>query len=98
MQDTPEFKELRRRIRNFAFPLTAAFFLWYMLYVLLSTFAVDFMAQRIGGSNITVGLVMGLLQFVTTFFITFLYVRHMNKRVDPIADKIRHEMEGDDAN
>ncbi|MFD6073744.1 DUF485 domain-containing protein, partial [Amycolatopsis lurida] len=44
--------------------------------------------------NITVGLVFGLLQFVSTFVITGLYVRYANRKLDPLADKIRHEVEG----
>jgi uncharacterized membrane protein (DUF485 family) len=45
--------------------------------------------------NITVGLVFGLLQFDSTFVITGLYVRFANRVVDPAADRIRHEIEGD---
>ena len=30
-------------------------------------------------------LVFGLLQFATTFLITWLYSRHMNAKVDPLA-------------
>ena len=44
--------------------------------------------------NITVGLLFGLLQFVSTFVITGLYVRFANRGVDPAAEKIRHEIEG----
>jgi uncharacterized membrane protein (DUF485 family) len=44
--------------------------------------------------NITVGLIFGLLQFVSTFVITGLYVRYANRRLDPISDKIRGDIEG----
>jgi len=30
---------------------------------------------------------------VSTFLITWLYIRHMNKDVDPIATKLRTELE-----
>ena len=40
-QESPEFIELKRRFRRFAFPMTVAFFSWYLLYVLLSTYAPD---------------------------------------------------------
>ena len=39
------------------------------------------------------GIIFGLLQFVSTFLITWLYIRHMNKDVDPIATKLRTELE-----
>lgn len=92
-QNSPEFTELRRRFRNFAFPLTVVFMVWYLLYVLLTTYAPDFMSGEVFG-NVNVGLLFGLLQFVSTFVITSLYVRHMNKNADPISDKIRDDLEG----
>lgn len=92
---SPEFQELRRRFRNFAFPMTAAFIIWYLSYVLLSMLAVDFMATPVLG-NINLGLLLGLGQFVTTFVITWLYIRHATGKLDPIADEIRHQMEEGD--
>jgi uncharacterized membrane protein (DUF485 family) len=91
-QDSPEFTELKRRFRRFAFPMTVAFFSWYLLYVLLSTYASDFMATRVFG-NVNVGILMGLAQFVTTFAITHLYVAHANRQTDPIADEMRGRLE-----
>jgi len=41
-----------------------------------------------------VGLILGLLQFVSTFAITGWYVHYSNKRLDPIAKEIRDEIEG----
>jgi uncharacterized membrane protein (DUF485 family) len=35
-----------------------------------------------------------LLQFVSTLVITWLYVRYANRRLDPIAEKIREDLEG----
>ena len=94
-QNSPEFAELRRRLRRFAFPMTVAFLAWYLLYVLLSTYAPDFMGKPLFG-NVSVGIVFGLLQFVSTFAITHLYVAHANKRTDPIADEMRERLEHHD--
>jgi uncharacterized membrane protein (DUF485 family) len=93
VQATPEFAELRRKLRRFVFPMSVAFFVWYLLYVLLASFAPSFMAIPVVG-NINVGLVIGLLQFVTTFVITTVYVRYANRHLDPAAEKIRHQIEG----
>lgn len=90
---TEEFADLRRRFRGFAFPMTAFFLLWYFGYVLLSTYAEKFMSTRIGGSAITIGLVLGVLQFVTTFGLTWLYIRHANKNLDPIATRLKARLE-----
>jgi uncharacterized membrane protein (DUF485 family) len=91
-QASPEFVELKRRFRRFAFPMTVAFLTWYLLYVVLSTYAHDFMSSEVFG-NVNVGLVFGLLQFVSTFVITHLYVAHANKNTDPIADEMRDRLE-----
>ena len=95
IQQSAEFTQLRRRLRGFVFPMTVAFLAWYLLYVLLSDYAQDFMSTKVFG-NINIGLIVGLLQFVSTVVITSLYVRHANKSLDPVADKIRADIEGDD--
>ena len=87
LQSTPEFQELRRTFRRFVFPMTAFFLSWYFLYVLLSIFAPGFMGTRAFG-NITIGLILGLGQLVTTFAITIIYARWANRRFDPLADRL----------
>jgi uncharacterized membrane protein (DUF485 family) len=91
-QNSPEFLDLKKRFRAFAFPMTFAFFAWYLLYVLLSTYATDFMSTKVLG-NVNLGILLGLAQFVSTFVITHLYVAHANKRTDPIADEMRERLE-----
>jgi uncharacterized membrane protein (DUF485 family) len=93
VQNSEEFAKLRKALRSFVFPMTAAFFLWYALYVLLSAYARGFMAVKLIG-NINVALVLGLLQFVSTFVIAWLYSRYAEKNLDPLADKIRAELDG----
>ncbi len=92
VQRSPDFVQLRQSYRGFAFPMTVAFLAWYALYVLLSVFAPDFMATDVFG-NVNVGILLGLGQFVSTALITWLYVRHANRALDPLAEKLRHEME-----
>lgn len=94
-QASPEFQDLRNRLRRFVFPMTAFFLIWYGIYVLLGAFAHDFMATRVFG-NVNVGLLIGLGQFVSTFVITGLYVRFANRVLDPRATAIRTELEGTD--
>ncbi|WP_327091391.1 DUF485 domain-containing protein [Nonomuraea sp. NBC_01738] len=94
VQQSSEFQELKRRFRSWVFPMTAAFLAWYLLYVVLSGWARDFMAIKVFG-NINVGLILGLLQFVSTFLIAWAYARHAGRKLDPLADKLRHEVEGE---
>ena len=86
----PEFAELRSRYRRFVIPATAAFLAWYFLYVLMSMFAHDFMSQKIVG-NINVALVWGLLQFLTTFILAFVYSRYSNAKLDPLARQLTED-------
>ena len=83
-----DFATLRKRHRSFAIPATLAFMAWYLLYVLLSNYADGFMSTRLIG-NINVALVLGLLQFVTTFLIAYLYSRYSNKNLDPLAARLQ---------
>ncbi|MEH3156830.1 MAG: DUF485 domain-containing protein [Gordonia paraffinivorans] len=93
VQASPEFAELKSRLRRFVFPMAVAFLTWYLAYVLLGAYAHDFMATQVVGS-VNIGLLLGLAQFVTTFLITGLYVRYANREIDPRAAAIREQMEG----
>jgi uncharacterized membrane protein (DUF485 family) len=93
-EETPKFKELRKRQRGFVIPVLLVAMAWYFLYVALAVFASNWMATPVPGLGvINIGLVFGLLQFVSTFAITMWYVSFANKRLDPLATELRHELE-----
>jgi len=92
IQASSEFAELRSKLRRFIFPMSAAFLIWYLLYVLLASYAPGFMSIKVLG-NINVGLIFGLLQFVSTFVIAYVYSRYSTKNLDPLANKLRDEFE-----
>ena len=89
---TADFRALRHAYRGFAIPWTIAFLSWYLLYVVMSNWANDFMSIEIVG-NINVALVFGVLQFASTFAIARFYATHANKELDPLADKLREQYE-----
>lgn len=88
LRASEDFTELRRRYRGFVFPVTVAFLTWYLLYVVLSNWAPDFMGTHVVG-NINWGLILGLLQFATTFGIAWAYAKYAAKNFDPLADRVR---------
>jgi uncharacterized membrane protein (DUF485 family) len=88
LQGSAEFRALRSRLRRFVFPMTAVFILWYMAYVLFAAYAHTFMSKKVFG-EINVGLIFGLLQFVSTILITVLYVRYARNKIDPAVDEVR---------
>lgn len=93
MESDPRFVELRRRFRSFAFPWTVAFLAWYLLYVLLSAFGRGFMDAKVVG-HINVAFCFGILQFVSTFGIAYLYSRYANAKLDPLSTELFEELGG----
>jgi uncharacterized membrane protein (DUF485 family) len=92
VQQSEDFVRLRKALRGFVFPMTVVFFLWYLLYVVMSAYARDFMDTKVFG-NINVALLFGLLQFVTTFVIAWLYERFSRRRLDPLAAQLKARVE-----
>ncbi|GAB3683680.1 DUF485 domain-containing protein [Actinocorallia lasiicapitis] len=90
IQESPDFQTLRHKFRSFVFPLTAAFLLWYLLYVVMSAWARGFMGHQLFG-KINVALVFGLLQFASTFAIASWYARFSSRTLDPLAAKVRKD-------
>ena len=62
-------------------------------FVFASIFATEWMGTPVPVFG-NIGIVFGLLQFVTTFAITWLYLRQARTRLDPIAQQIREQLEG----
>ncbi|WP_345473376.1 DUF485 domain-containing protein [Glutamicibacter ectropisis] len=87
-----EFQELRKTHRSFVFPMAIFFLVWYFAYVLLADYFHDFMSIKVFG-NVNLGILLGLLQFVSTFAITAAYVSFSNKKLDPKATRIRERLE-----
>ncbi|MFP3963286.1 DUF485 domain-containing protein [Actinomadura fulvescens] len=88
LSESPEFRRLRLAFRRFVFPMTAAFLVWYLLYVVLSAYARDFMSTKVVG-EINIALVFGLLQFLSTFLIAWAYERYASGKLEPLADAVR---------
>jgi uncharacterized membrane protein (DUF485 family) len=88
----PDFAALRSSYRRFAFPATIVFMAWYITYVICNNWARDFMNTPVVG-HVNVAVVFGLLQFLSTFVIAYLYSRHANRSLDPLATKLRERFE-----
>lgn len=88
IREHPDFVRVRRRVTRFVLPASIVFFTWYMTYVLLAAYAPGLMARPVSGS-VTVGLLLGLSQFVTTVVIMLWYARFTRKKVDPAVERLR---------
>jgi uncharacterized membrane protein (DUF485 family) len=60
--------------------------------VVLAMYVPQLFAVQVVG-NVNLGVVLGLLQFVTTFAITGAYVSFANRKLDPKATAIRERLE-----
>lgn len=91
-QNSEEFKAHRKRFRSFTFPFAMGFLVWYFTFILLTTFARDFVSTPVFG-NINVAFVLALLQFVTTFGIMWLYDVYATRKLDGPAEKLKATVE-----
>ncbi|GGV61711.1 hypothetical protein GCM10010277_66790 [Streptomyces longisporoflavus] len=88
VQRSAAFQEVRARYRRFVIPGVAAFFTWYVAYVVTATTAPGLMARPVAGS-VNVAMLAGLGQFLTTFLLTWAYARHARLRRDRAALDLR---------
>jgi uncharacterized membrane protein (DUF485 family) len=88
-----DFWTLRRRFGSFVVPACVLFIVWYFLFVIIAVFAPGFMRISVFG-DINVGLCFGALQFVSTFAIALGYRRWAQRRLDPLAERMRGRLEG----
>jgi uncharacterized membrane protein (DUF485 family) len=93
MRSSPEFRALRTRWLRYVFTMSGLFLAWFLVYVLLADFAPGVVNTHLGGTNLTVGLLLGLLQFVSTFAIAVAYARYAEKNLDPTAAELRARVE-----
>ncbi|MPY59130.1 DUF485 domain-containing protein [Streptomyces spongiae] len=88
MYHDPEFPALRRAYRSFGAVSVLLSVGGFLSYVLLSSFAPALMNLELFG-RLTLGLTLGLVQFVVMGLAAWRYVRHMRERVDPIVLRLR---------
>ncbi|CAL9604999.1 hypothetical protein SUDANB176_05510 [Streptomyces sp. enrichment culture] len=88
VQRSEAFQEVRSRYRRFVVPAVVLFFAWYVAYVVTATTAPEWMARPVAGA-VNVGMLAGLGQFLTTFLLTWAYVRHARLRRDRAALELR---------
>ncbi|TWF97582.1 DUF485 domain-containing protein [Kitasatospora viridis] len=88
VQQSQAFQEIRGAYRRFVFPATAVFLGWYLFYVTAQAAAPDLMRTQLAGP-FSVAWLLGLLQFVSTFVITWLYSRNAHTKRDRAALGLR---------
>jgi uncharacterized membrane protein (DUF485 family) len=87
------FHRLHKRFTASSLVVVVIFLGCYGSYVAMSAFARNVMERRLAG-NINVGLVLGLLQFASTVLIAWVRGRYSKTALDPLAERLRTEIEG----
>ncbi|MER7581316.1 DUF485 domain-containing protein [Kitasatospora sp. NPDC097691] len=88
VQASAAFQDIRRSHRSFVFPVAGAFLGWYLLYVAAQAAAPGLMRTRVAGP-FNVAWLLGLLQFASTFLLTWLYARNARTKRDRAALGLR---------
>ncbi|MFC5888318.1 DUF485 domain-containing protein [Kitasatospora aburaviensis] len=88
VQASDAFQEIRRGYRAFVFPAGGAFLGWYLMYVAAQAVAPGVMRSQVAGP-VNVAWLLGLLQFATTFLLTWLYARNARTKRDRAALSLR---------
>ncbi|MER6287049.1 DUF485 domain-containing protein [Streptomyces sviceus] len=84
----PAYQSLRRSHRRFGVRATAVAVGGFLLYVLLSSFAPGLMNTPVSG-HLTLGLALGLGQFVLMGVIVWRYLVHVRTQVTPAVRGLR---------
>lgn len=89
IRNNPQFARLVSTRGRFAWFLSAIVFVVFFSFVMAVAFAPDFLAQRpFAGSNVTIGILAGLFQFVVFWVLTLIYVRRANGEFDDLNKAI----------
>ncbi|MEU8513017.1 DUF485 domain-containing protein [Kitasatospora sp. NPDC048722] len=88
VQASEAFQDIRRSHRSFVFPVSSAFLAWYLAYVAAQAAAPELMRTPVAGP-LNVAWLLGLLQFASTFVLTWLYARNARTKRDRAALGLR---------
>ncbi|PWC27015.1 DUF485 domain-containing protein [Teichococcus aestuarii] len=89
---SPNFQALVRQRSGFAWILSALMLGLYFGFIVLVAFAKELMAVRIGGSVVTLGILLGLGVIVAAFVLTGIYVVRANSRFDELTRSLQDEV------
>ena len=85
IERTSEFQELVAARRRWVNPATAFFLFWFLLFIVLSGYAEEFMAERVI-EGVTVGYLLALSQFVMVAVLGVLYLRVAKNKFEPLQE------------
>lgn len=92
----PEYKELLSRRRKLFKPLMFITLFSYYAFILMVAYAPQTLHKPLGGSEVTLGILMGLGVIFLTLFVTFAYVWYANRHIEDLVHNIQEKVAGDE--
>ena len=89
---SPSYRQLCLERSRLARRLSIFVLVVYYIFVMVVAFKPTWLAQRINGTNVTVGFPIAAGMFVVFWLLTGLYSRRANGRFDDLARKAIEEM------
>lgn len=89
IEQTEEFKQLKRRKYRFIFTIPVLFLFYYLTFPVLSAYAKPLMSSLVFG-NFTFGYLFGISYYLVIWTLAFVYVwkaRQYDRQVDEIIAK-----------
>lgn len=91
IQQSESFQTLVKHRSSLALKLTVVMLVIYFGFIALIAFDPTFFQMIVIGSNITIGVPMGVGIILAAFVLTGIYVRKANSDFDALSDKIKAE-------
>jgi uncharacterized membrane protein (DUF485 family) len=92
-QQSEAFQQIRRSYRGFAFPASAFFLGWYLLYVFAAPAVPSLMSRPVAGGPLNVAWLVGLTQFAAAFLLAGLYAFNARSTRDRAALGLRWDIQ-----
>lgn len=95
IEQSAEFKQLKRKKYLLIFPIPILFFLYYLTFPLLSAYAKPLMTTIVVG-NFTFGYLFGVSYYLVIWSLAFFYMykaRQYDRMVDDIITKYKSDAE-----
>jgi uncharacterized membrane protein (DUF485 family) len=87
------FMRLHKKFIHSTSLIVVLFLSWYGLYIAMSAYGRGVMDIKVVG-NINLGIIFGVLQFASTFAVCWGRARYSRVALDPLADRLRAEIDG----
>ncbi len=91
IQRNPKYQELVRTRTSFGWKLTIIQLLIYFAFILVIAYSPQTLGVRLGGSVMTVGLVIGVAVIFSAFIMVGIYIRKANATYDTLIAAIVKE-------